>query len=276
MSNRSIAVICSLLLIVAAAGCGGGGGSAQKSGGAAHDASQPKAGGDHAATTTTPAATPAAGGAMNASVKGMVKFAGTAPKQAALKMDADPVCKGLHSTPVEAQEVVVNGNGTLRWAMVYVKGSIAGHKFPTPAEPVVLDQRGCQYEPHVFGMMAGQGVKILNSDNTLHNIHPLPKVNKSFNVGMPKPGEIMKNFEMVEDPFNIKCDVHKWMSSYCAVFDHPFFAVTGTDGSFELKGLPAGTYTVVAWHEKYGTQEMSVTVGDAESKQLDFTFNAGA
>jgi hypothetical protein len=209
---------------------------------------------------------------MTASVRGSVKFTGTAPAQERIKMDADPVCKGLHAEPVTSQEVVVNPNGTLRWVMVYVKDGLGGRTFPTPAAPVVLDQRGCQYEPHVFGMMANQGVKILNSDATLHNIHPLPKVNKAFNVGMPKPGEIMKNFETPEDPFHIKCDVHKWMSSYCGVFNHPYFSVTDANGAFELKGLPAGTYKIVAWHEKYGTQEMDVTVGDGESKAVDFSF----
>jgi plastocyanin len=187
-------------------------------------------------------------------------------------MDADPVCKGLHTEPVYPQEVVVNPNNTLRWVMVYVKDGLGTRTFPTPTTPVVLDQRGCQYEPHVFGMMAGQGLKILNSDNTLHNIHPMPKVNTAFNVGMPKPGEIMKNFDKAEDPFHIKCDVHKWMSSYAGVFTHPYFSVTNESGAFELKGLPAGTYKVVAWHEKYGTKEMDVTVGDGETKAVDFTF----
>lgn len=256
-----------VLFGLAMMGCGGGGGSAQKN--------------EHAAETpaktpaSTPAATPAAapaGGAMNSVVRGTVKFEGTAPKGEKLKMDADPVCKGLHTDAVYPEEVVVNPNNTLRWVMVYVKDGLGTRTFPTPTTPVTLDQHGCQYKPHVFGMMAGQGVKIVNSDATLHNIHPMPKVNSQFNVGMPKVGEIMKNFDKPEDPFHIKCDVHKWMSSYCGVFSHPYFSVTNESGEFELKGLPAGTYKVVAWHEKYGTKEMDVTVGDGETKAVDFSF----
>ncbi|MFN0152151.1 MAG: carboxypeptidase regulatory-like domain-containing protein [bacterium] len=275
MKNRLIVLPLLMAFILTAAACGGGGGSAEKSGGADHSAAAKAP----AKTETAPAAqtaAPAAGGGMTAVVKGSVKFAGTAPKFEKIKMDADPVCKGLHTAPIMPEEVVVNANGTLQWVMVYVKDGLGGKTFPVPAAPVVLDQKGCTYHPHIFGMMAGQGLKILNSDATLHNIHPLPKVNKGFNVGMPKPGEIMKNFEMAEDPFHIKCDVHKWMSSYCGVFTHPFFSVTNESGAFELKGLPAGTYTVVAWHEKYGAKEMSVTVGDGESKDVEFSFAEGA
>jgi len=263
MRNRLIMFPALVLCGFAVVGCGGGGESAQKTEQHAAPAKTPAA---------TPAATPPAGGAMNSVVRGVVKFEGTAPKGEKLKMDADPVCKGLHTEPVYPQEVVVNPNSTLRWVMVYVKDGLGTRTFPAPTTPVVLDQKGCQYEPHVFGMMAGQGVKILNSDNTLHNIHPMPKVNSQFNVGMPKPGEIMKNFDKPEDPFHIKCDVHKWMSSYCGVFSHPYFSVTNEMGAFELTGLPAGTYKVVAWHEKYGVKEMDVTVGDGETKAVDFTF----
>ncbi len=269
MKNRMIVLPLLMAFILSAAACGGGGGSAEKS------AAASKA---PAKTETAPAAqtaAPAAGGGMTAVVKGSVKFAGTAPKFEKIKMDADPVCKGLHSTPVMPQEVVVNANGTLQWVMVYVKDGLGSRTFPTATSPVVLDQKGCTYHPHVFGMMAGQGLKILNSDATLHNIHPLPVVNKAFNVGMPKPAEIMKNFESAEAPFHIKCDVHKWMSSYCGVFAHPYFSVTNESGAFELKGLPAGTYTIVAWHEKYGAKEMSVTVGDGESKDVEFSFAPG-
>lgn len=276
MKNRMIILPLLMAFVLSAAACGGGGGSAEKSGGAQKAAQSHEPAKTESAPAQTAAAPAASGGGMTAVVKGSVKFTGTAPKFEKIKMDADPVCKGLHSTPIMPEEVVVNANGTLQWVMVYVKDGLGNRTFPTPAEPVVLDQKGCTYHPHVFGMMAGQGVKILNSDATLHNIHPLPKVNKGFNVGMPKPGEIMKNFESAEDPFHIKCDVHKWMSSYCGVFAHPFYSVTNESGAFELKGLPAGTYTIVAWHEKYGTKEMSVTVGDGESKDIEFSFSEGA
>jgi plastocyanin len=270
--------LAALGLSVFVVGCGGGGGGqtsgnktaqAPASGHSATDASHAPAGGQ--------AAAPASGGAMNAVIRGTIAFEGTAAKGEALKMDADPVCKGLHSAPVTSQDVVVNANNTLRWVMVYVKDGLGGHTFPTPTEPVMIDQKGCVYDPHVIGMMANQPVKILNSDETLHNIHAMPKVNTGFNIGMPRKGmEQTKTFKEPEVPIHIKCDVHKWMSSYVGVFSHPFYGVTGENGSFELKGLPAGTYTIEAWHEKFGTQQASVTVGEAETKDVSFTFKAPA
>ncbi len=267
--KKTLALVTSLALVVFAVGCGGGGEKKAATG----DTGMAKAPATQAAPATTPVA--AASVAMNASIKGKIAFEGAAPKAVAIKMDADPVCKGLHKEPVYSQEVVVNSNSTLRWVMVYVKDGLGSRTFPTATEPVILDQVGCHYEPHVFGMMANQPLEIRNSDNTLHNIHAMPTVNTQFNIGMPRAGmKQTKTFKEVELPVHFKCDVHKWMSCYTGVFSHPFYAVTGEDGSFEIKGLPAGTYTIEAWHEKYGAQTMSVTVGDSEMKEVTFTFKA--
>jgi plastocyanin len=158
--------------------------------------------------------------------------------------------------------------------MVWVsKGLPAGKTWPAPKTPVVLDQKGCLYVPHVMGIMVGQPYRILNSDGILHNIHTLPKINKSFNQGMPATlKETTTTFAKPEAVFHIKCDVHPWMSAYMAVFTHPFFSVTSTDGKFTIPGLDPGTYEITAWHEKLGTQTASVTVGANETKTQDFKF----
>jgi len=222
-----------------------------------------------ASAAGAPAAAPAAGGA---TVTGKVNFDGAAPAMAQIKMDADAFCKSEHKEPVYEQEVVVNPNKTLEWVLVYVKEGVNG-TYPAPTEAVTLDQHGCQYRPHVFGMQAGQPLKVLNSDGTLHNIHALPKKNAEFNIGQPFKGmETVKKFENPETGLRFKCDVHKWMGAYAGVFNHPFFAVTNDQGAFEIKNLPPGNYVIEAWHEKYGTQTQNVTITGSEAKTVDFNF----
>ena len=166
----------------------------------------------------------------------------------------------------------MNDNNNLANVLVYLKN--VDFKGETPKSQVVLDQNGCVYTPHVLGVMKGQEVLIKNSDATLHNIHGLPKVNKEFNFAMPK---VLKEKKMTlaksENAFKVKCDVHPWMSAYVQVFDHPYFAVTSEDGSFKIDNVPAGTYEVVAWQEKFKDKTVShtVIVGDGNSTQ-NFTF----
>ncbi len=225
--------------------------------------------GTAAAPAAPAAAAPATG---SATLTGKVAFEGTAPTMAKLKMDADAFCKAAHAAPVYSQEVVVNPNGTLQHVIVYVKEGISG-SYPPPSQPVVIDQKGCQYYPHVFGIQAGQPLKIVNSDGTLHNIHALPKKNQEFNIGQPFKGmETTKKFQTVEVPVRFKCDVHKWMGAYAAVLNHPFYATTSDQGTFEIKNLPPGNYVIEAWHEKYGPQTQNVTVAGSESRTVDFTF----
>ena len=170
--------------------------------------------------------------------------------------------------------LVLGGGNTMANIMVWVsKGLPAGKTYPAPKTPVVLDQKGCQYMPHVMGIMVGQPYRILNSDGILHNIHTLPKINPAFNRGQPATvKEMTTKFPKPEEMFQVKCDVHPWMSAYIGVHTHPFFSVTSTDGKFTIAGLDAGTYELTAWHERLGTQTASVTVSGSDTKAQNFKF----
>jgi hypothetical protein len=211
-----------------------------------------------------------------ASITGKVVFDGTPPKVKKIKTDADPQCTAMHADkPLMSEEVVVNDNGTLRNVFVYVKSGLpAGKTYEVPKEPVIIEQKGCEYFPHVFGMMAKQLLLIKNDDDTLHNIHAMPTVNEEFNKGQPSGSpDLKRTFTKPEVMVHFKCDVHPWMSAYVGVMDNPFYSVTGADGTFTLKDLPAGDYEIVAWHEKYGEQTQKVKVGDGETKTVDFKFS---
>jgi hypothetical protein len=217
-------------------------------------------------------------GADSASVSGKTTFDGTPPKRKKITTDADPKCAEMHAdSPLLSEEVIVNPDGTLRNVFVYIKSGLVGKTYEVPKMPVELDQEGCHYVPHVFGMMARQPLKIVNKDDTLHNIHAMPAKSKEFNIGQPNQGmESMRTFAVPEVMVHFKCDVHPWMSAYVGVLDNPFYSVTGDGGTFSLKGLPAGTYEVAAWHEKYGEQVQKMTVGDGEAKTIDFKFTKPA
>jgi plastocyanin len=206
------------------------------------------------------------------SVTGRITFTGTAPTRDPITMASDPRCVpegGRAST----ETVVVGSDGSLQNVFVYVKDGLGSLSFPVPTTPVVLDQKGCVYRPHVFGVQAGQSVEILNSDATLHNIHAMPAANQEFNAGQALQGLRHTHvFSTREVMVPFKCDVHRWMNAYVGVLDHPFYSVTGADGAFRLTGLPPGTYTIEAWHEKLGTRTERVTVGAKEAKEIGFSF----
>jgi plastocyanin len=228
-----------------------------------------------AAGSTAASAAPAAAAPVSAdaaTLTGVVKFEAAAPKMPAIQMSADPYCQSQHPTPATDEEVIVSPAGELANVFVYVK-NINGN-FAAPSTPVVLDQHGCQYHPHITALQVGQPLQIKNSDATLHNIHALPTVNSQFNEGQPVQGMVStKKFDKPElTPFKVKCDVHGWMKAYMAVMPHPFYSVSGMNGAFTIVNLPPGNYTIVAWHEKYGAQEQQVTVGAKESKAVNFTF----
>jgi plastocyanin len=208
------------------------------------------------------------------SITGTVTFDGKAPALKPLAMDADPVCAKKHSGPVPSEMLVLGNGNTMGNVMVWVsKGVPAGKTYPAPAAPAVLDQNGCQYKPHVMGLMVGQAYKILNSDGILHNIHTLPKINPGFNKPMPGTlKETTTKFDKPEGVFPIKCDVHPWMQAYVGVFNNPFYAVTGADGKFTISGLDPGTYEITAWHERLGLKTATVTVAATGAKTQDFKF----
>lgn len=208
----------------------------------------------------------------SASIQGTVMFAGTPPAPQPLKMDADPQCLLQHEEPVHSQEVVVNSNGTLRYVFVYVKDGSEGQASP-PSKPVVFDQQGCQYRPHVLGIQVNQPLEIVNSDPTLHNVNCKPTKSQPFNLAQPTKGmKATKKFTAPEIMVKCACNVHPWMAAYIGVVAHPYFGVTGEDGGFMIANLPAGDYTLEAWHEKYGTKTQTVSVGDGETAQVEFAF----
>lgn len=216
--------------------------------------------------------------AAGATISGVVTYQGKVPALKPLAMDADPVCAKKHGSPVASEALVLGSGNTMANVMVrVVKGLPAGKTWPASKDPVTLDQDGCLYKPHVMGIMVGQPYKILNSDGILHNVHALPKVNKAFNKAMPPTvKETTTSFDKEEALFQIKCDVHPWMSAYVGVFTHPFYSVTAKDGKYTLSGLDPGTYEVEAWHEKLGTQKSTVTVAAGETKAAAFTFSPPA
>jgi len=249
-----VALLAGLFLV---SGCGGSG-----EGGAPPSARPP----------AQSAAAPAPLG--TASIAGTIRYEGAAPKLPPIKMDADPGCAKKHSGPVQPEILVLGADNALANVLVRVKSGLPAYQFSPPPEPVVLDQRGCRYAPHLTGVQVGQAFKILNSDELLHNVHSMSKVNAQFNRAMPAAvKEVEFSFTSVET-FRVKCDVHPWMNAWVSVLDHPFFAVTGTDGRFEIEGLPAGTYEIEAWHEKLKSQTASVTVGDGEAGSVEFSFSA--
>jgi plastocyanin len=230
-------------------------------------------GGEKTAETPAPAAAaPAADMANGGTVSGTIAYTGPDP-DTPIAMNADPVCLGLHKTPVDTNKVEVK-DGKLGNVFIYVKTGLEGKTFPVPAEGKELDQQGCQYHPKIFGIQVGQKLTIKNGDGTLHNIHALPTVNTEFNQGQPFQNmSFDKTFDKPEIMVHFKCDVHPWMSAYMGVLDHPFYAVSDESGNYTLPKLPPGKYTIEAWHETLGTktQDVEVTPGGAVTASFDFT-----
>ena len=256
--TRQITGLMSFLAIAALVACGGGGGD---TGGA-------EGGGE----TATPAGTPPAAVADAGSVNGTIDFTGSAPANEPIDMGEEPACAEKHSSPPTRETVVAN-EGKLANVFVYVKEGLTG-EFPAPSEAVEVDQNGCVYIPHVIGVQTGQDVAFKNSDGLLHNIKAAPTENRPFNISQPNNMTSPRSFSAQEVMIPVQCDVHGWMEMYIGVVDHPYFAVSGDDGSFTIENLPPGSYTLEAWHERYGVQTQQVTVEPNGTATVTFAYNA--
>ena len=206
------------------------------------------------------------------SIAGVINFQGTPSKPASIDMTSDPGCP---PKPQPAETVVVN-KGKLANVFVYIKEGLPSGSFAAPSEPVVLDQKGCRYIPHVMGITVGQPFKILNTDTADHNIHDMPANNPQWNESqMPTDKPIVKTFKNPEMMIPLECNQHPWMRAYVSVLPHPYFAVSSQDGTFTIKDLPPGDYTLAAVHEKFGEQTMKIKVGAKETATANFDFAAG-
>jgi plastocyanin len=219
------------------------------------------------APAAAPAATPI-DPATAASVRGTVKFDGATPKPAKIDMSQDSNCVGSNT----AENIVVSG-GNLENVFIYVKEGLGNRTFDVPKQAVTLTQSGCKYKPHVLGVMIGQTISIVNGDPTTHNIHPTPKDNREWNESQaPQAPPLEKTFAREEILLPVKCNQHPWMRMFVNVVKHPFYAVSGPDGKFEIKGLPPGDYTIAFVHEKLGEQDQKVTLAAKDSKAVEVTF----
>jgi hypothetical protein len=209
-------------------------------------------------------------------VTGTVVFEGTPPVGTPTKVSSDPFCVRANAAGIPPESYIIN-NGRLENVVVYVKEGLGTYRFDMPAEPAKLDQMGCRYTPHVAVARVGQPIEISNSDDTLHNVHAMPRVNQEFNFAQALKGlKDQRTFTKPEVGIVFRCDVHPWMTSYVSVFDHPYYAISADGGKFTLKDVPPGTYTLEAWHERLGTQTQQVTLGEKESKDVTFTFKPAA
>lgn len=209
------------------------------------------------------------------SIIGTVTLDGPPPVFKPIDMSQSSPCVQANPTPVVPPIVVVDDRGALANVVVYVKDGLANYKYQTPTNPVILSQKNCMYEPHVLALMTDQPFEIQNNDPTMHNVHPMPKHNRQWSASQPAGSAALKSsFARPEFAMPVLCNVHPWMRAFVFVFDQPYFAVTSKTGSFELKNLPPGTYTIEAWQENFGVLDQTVTIGPKESKAISFTFKS--
>ncbi|MEM9407266.1 MAG: hypothetical protein AAGA81_14615, partial [Acidobacteriota bacterium] len=193
-------------------------------------------------------------------------------RKRAVRMSADPKCEEINDGErVISQDQVIGADGELANVFVYLKEAPAGTTVPKDAAPAQLVQQGCMYAPRVQGLFPEQQLEVVNDDPTLHNVRCLARSNRPFNLGQPAKGKRTKFFTTPEKAIKFKCDVHPWMSAYIFVMDHPYFGVSDADGKFSIDGLPAGKHTFVAWHEKFGEQEIEIEVGSDAPTEIVFS-----
>jgi len=207
------------------------------------------------------------------SVTGQINFKGRRPAPKAIDMSEEPACVEAHHGKAYDESLVVGKKGGLANAFIYIKSGLEGKTFVIPADPVTIDQNGCWFRPRVLGIQTGQVLKVVNSDPVTHNIHPMAVVNREWNhsQGMDDP-PIARKFLKPEIMIQVKCNIHSWMHAFIGVLDHPYFAVSKDDGTFEIKNLPPGPYTIAVWQEKLGTQEQQITVLPHGKAEANFTF----
>lgn len=210
--------------------------------------------------------------AKTGTIAGVVTFQGTPPTRQDISMDMDPACTVDMKSAPKSEMVIVNA-GKLENVFVYVKSGVENYSMPQPKEPAMINQKGCRYEPHVLGVMAGQPIKILNSDRTEHNVHAVAQNNPQWNLSqMPGAAPLEEKFNNPELMMPIVCNQHPWMKMYLNVVANPFFAVTDAQGRFTISGLPPGDYTIEALHERLGAREAKVHLDAKQNAQLNFSF----
>lgn len=201
------------------------------------------------------------------SLRGTVRFEGPLPSPTKIPVAGFPEC----ANPRQEDTDVLVRDGFVQNAFVYIKSGLEDYAFPEESGEVVLDQKGCLYEPRVIGLRVGQTVVVKNSDAMLHNVHAQPKRSRSFNLAMTKGAQdLRKSFSEPEVMVGFRCDVHPWMRAYAGVLPHPAFAVTDANGQFEIKNIPPGTYTVAIWHERLGLMQQEVSLDPQEQKTISF------
>lgn len=279
-SRRSGWLALSTLLLAFPVGCGSP--SASKKAGSSKASVSGVATTQHADSAPAPLA--ASGGVAiptvrtaatdGVTVKGRVILEGAAPKRSAINMSKDAACIKIHGDkPVLSEELIVGEGGAVKNAFVYVRRGAPKIDYPVPEKVVELDQKGCMYHPRVQGMMAGQKLKVLNSDPVTHNVRSFPVRNRAFNFGQPADsGPRERVFETAEPQIEIQCDIHPWMHAYLFVMDHPFFAVSDEAGNWSIEGLPPGQFSLAIWHEELGKQQQDVKVGDQSLEGIHFKF----
>jgi hypothetical protein len=209
------------------------------------------------------------------SITGTVKLEGPVPSFKPIDMSAEAYCVTANPPPVVPPIVVAGPHDALANVVVYVKSGLDRYRYDTPATPVVLGQKGCMYVPRVLAMMVNQPFEVNNEDQTIHNVHPMSRVNKAWNKSEPVGDPpIQSTFAKPELAMPIACNIHPWMRAFLFVFDHPYFDITPKSGEFALKNLPPGTYTIEAWQERFGFQDQAVTIGAKETKSVDFVFHS--
>jgi plastocyanin len=207
------------------------------------------------------------------SVSGSIHYTGKKPARKLIDMSDDPACVEAHHQKAYDESLMVNPKGDLGNAFVYISKGLEGKNFEVPSTPVTIDQRGCWFRPRVMGIQVGQELQVVNSDPVTHNIHPMAMVNREWNHSQgPGDPPLSRKFTKPEIMIPVKCNIHSWMHAFIGVLDHPYFAVSKDDGSFEIKNLPPGTYTLSVWQDGLDTQEQQVTIGSNSEAEANFTF----